>query len=70
MKLTQEQTNVLAHIVVDPTSWANHAFETYGEEAVLAKIEKYKPMYEAALESEGSNYKNRVQRDAENLVDI
>ena len=65
MEITQNDLNILAHIVIDPTAWVNHALETEGEKAVKAKIEKYKPIYEVALAEQGSSYKNRAQKDAE-----
>ena len=44
MKLTEQQLNVLAHVVVNPVEWVNHAIETMGKDAVLAKIEKCKKL--------------------------
>ena len=64
MTLTQAQTNVLAHVVVNPTEWVSHAVEIIGEEAVLAKISTHEAAYNAAVLKEGADYKNRTQRDA------
>ena len=62
-KLTDEEIAILGHVVVDPQTWAQHAYATVGPEAVEAKIAKYRPEYEAAKDIEG--YKNRAARDAE-----
>ena len=61
MELTTEQRNILAHVVLDPDAWVAHALETAGEEAVLAKIAIWEPVYEA--EKVKPDYKNRIQRD-------
>lgn len=60
MILTQEQLNILAHVVTSPQAWADHASVTVGDEAVLAKIDKYKSAYEA--ESKNPSYLPRLQR--------
>lgn len=61
MELTTEDKAVLAHILVDPTSWVDHAVNTVGESAVREKIEKYKGSY--FLEKDSVNYKTRAERD-------
>jgi hypothetical protein len=70
MELTQNELNILAHVVIEPTAWVSHALETQGEEAVKAKIEKYKPIYESALAEQGSDYKNRKQTEEAQALDI
>lgn len=59
MILTQEQFNILAHVVVNPQEWADHAESTIGEGAVLAKIAKYEADYLAKKDLPG--YQTRVQ---------
>ena len=56
MKLTQEQLNILNHVVVDGQAWADHTIE----EHMLAKVAKYKQPY---LDAQGSGYKTRKERD-------
>lgn len=63
MILTPEELNILAHVVVDPLAWADHAAATVGEYAVREKIEKYRAEY--TEQSALPDYKNRSQRDAE-----
>jgi len=62
MELTQEDKSVLAHVVIDPDAWVEHALATVGEQAVRAKIERWKPDYLAKKDL--SDYKNRAERDA------
>lgn len=62
MNLTSEQLAILAHVVIDPQGWADHAADTVGPNAVLAKIEKYRTEYEAAVVLPG--YKTRAEREA------
>jgi hypothetical protein len=54
--LTTEQLNILNHIVYDGQEWANHA----GEEAMLAKVEKYRQSY---LDAQGDGYQTRKQKE-------
>ena len=56
MILTQEQLNILNHVVVDGQAWADHATE----EHMLAKVAKYKQPY---LDAQGSGYKTRKEVD-------
>ena len=62
MNLTAEDKAILAHVVTDPDAWVSHALVTVGEDAVTAKIERWRPHYEA--EKDKPDYKNRVERDA------
>lgn len=63
MTLTTEQLAILAHVVIDPQAWADHAAATIGEDVVLAKIEKYRAAYLAAKDL--PEYKTRAEREAE-----
>ena len=63
MELSIEDKAILAHVVIDPDAWVSHALTTVGERAVTAKIERWRPHYEAEKDKPG--YMNRVQRDAE-----
>ena len=63
MELTQEQVDILAHIVVNPDAWVAHALENGGEQAVTAKIERWRPRY--LVQKDLPDYKNRAERDAE-----
>ena len=67
MQLTQEQKDVLGHMVIDPQVWADHAESHFGaekgRECMLAKVARHKPDHDKCL-SEG-NYKNRVVRESE-----
>lgn len=60
--LSTEDKAVLAHIVIDPETWVNHALATVGELAVTDKINKWKPVYLAEKESLGNEYKTRAER--------
>lgn len=65
MILTTEQLNILNHVVYDGQEWADHIERTFPEtaqEAMLAKVEKYRQSY---LEAQGEGYKTRKQRDDE-----
>ncbi len=61
--LTEEEFNVLAHVVEDPDAWWSHAAIALGgtaEEALLNKVDRWKPSYvEAVL---APNYKTRAQK--------
>ncbi len=65
MTLSTEQLAILAHVVVDPQAWADHAATTLGEEVVIAKIAKYRDVYLSARTLQG--YKTRAEREAELL---
>lgn len=64
--LTPEQRVVLAHVVVNPDAWQTHNEATVGdaEKRLVAKFDKWKPIYDAEKARLGSAYKNRAQRDA------
>jgi len=65
MILTEEQLNVLNHVVVDGQAWADQAEKTFGEdkakEAMLAKVARHKPSYDEVVKNDG--YQTRKQRD-------
>ena len=65
--LTQEETAVLAHVVLDPSAWWTHAVNTFGERraeaALAAKVARWVPSYLSALESDGAAYKSRAVRE-------
>lgn len=61
MNLTPEQFAILAHVVVDPQAWADHAEATFGAEIILAKIDKYQTEYLSAKDQPG--YKTRAGRE-------
>ena len=67
MTLTEEQLNVLNHVVTDGQAWADHAEKTFDvEEAkamMLAKVARHKPSYDEEVAK--GNYKNRKQNDDE-----
>ena len=67
MIITEEQLNVLNHVVVDGQAWADHAEKTFdtekAKEMMLAKVAKHKPSYDEEI-AKGS-YLNRKQRDEE-----
>lgn len=62
MNLTPEQFAILAHVVIDPQGWADHALATIGAEAVDAKVDRYRAEYLAARDRPG--YKTRAEREA------
>ena len=66
--LTSNERAVLAHIVTGPDAWWSHANEVDkidAETALAAKIARHQASYDAAVATEGENYKTRAQRDAE-----
>jgi len=62
MELTQEERDILAHVVVVPDAWVTHSLSVAPDgSAVRAKIDRWRPVYLA--EKDKSDYKNRVERD-------
>jgi len=61
MELSIEDKAILAHVVIDPDAWIEHALATVGEQAVTAKIEKYKADYLAKKDLPG--YQTRAERE-------
>ena len=62
MKLSIEDKAILAHVVIDPDAWVEHAIATIGEWAITAKIEKYRDDYLAKKDLPG--YQTRAEREA------
>ena len=63
MKLSIEDKAILAHVVIDPDAWVEHAIATIGEWAITAKIEKYRDDYLAKKDLPG--YQTRAEREAD-----
>ena len=64
MKLTTEQFNILAHVVVDPQAWADHLEQSKVDNKALdAKVDRHRASYNA--EKNKSGYKNRAARQAD-----
>jgi len=62
MDLSTEDKAILNHVVVDADKWVEHALETIGEDAVIAKIERWRSEY---LEQKDlPDYKTRAEREA------
>ncbi len=61
MELSIEDKAILAHVVIDPDAWIDHALKTVGEQAVTAKVERWKPDYLKEKERLGENYKTRAE---------
>ena len=61
MELTIEDKAILAHVVIDPDSWVTHAIATVGEEAVTAKIGRYRDDYLAKKDELG--YQTRAEKE-------
>ena len=71
--LTQEQRDILAYIVVDPEAWNANNEATARDEAeatkrLEAKVQKWKPIFEAEKARLGVKYKNRAARDLDVLI--
>ena len=61
--LTTEEKNILGHVVIDPDAWWVHCenvFKGDPEEALSAKVSKWKKSYEDAVAAGG--YKARKDR--------
>lgn len=65
LEVSDADLAAIGHAVVDPTEWAQHAFEHVGAAAVRDKIAKYTEEYQAALAKYGAGYKTRAVREAE-----
>jgi hypothetical protein len=65
--MTSEQKNILGMVVVDPDGWMANAIKVLGvekaNEALIAKVEAYKPIYEKAVADK--TYKPAAQVEAE-----
>lgn len=62
MEISAEDKAILAHVVIDPDAWVDHALATVGEWAVTAKIERWRPIY--LIEKDKPDYRNRAEREA------
>lgn len=66
--LTDDERAVLAHVVLDPDEWWEHANTAPNipkpEAALAAKVAAWRPVYAAALAKDGANYKTRAQKEA------
>jgi hypothetical protein len=69
MTLTENQSNVLNHVVEDGQAWADHAEAHFGLETgkkfMLEKVEKYEQSY---LDSQGDGYQTRKQREDASII--
>ena len=63
MNISLEDKAILAHVVIDPDEWVEHALATVGEQAVTAKIEKYRADY--LLKKDLPGYQTRAEREAD-----
>ena len=67
MILTEEQLNILNHVVGDGQAWADHIENVFdaekAKECLLDKVARHKPEYDEEVAK--SNYKNRKKRDDE-----
>jgi hypothetical protein len=64
--LTDNERNVLAHVVIDPDGWWTHANDVVKideEEALAAKVARWQAPYDTA--SIDPDYKTRAEREAE-----
>lgn len=63
--LTEEQKNVLAHMVVNPEEWYAHAVSVFGAEIaerhMVAKVARWNLEYESKRFL--PNYQSRAERD-------
>ena len=70
--LKRDDRVILAHVVVDPDAWYEHAVRQFGEEVadkhLAAKIARWKGDYEAAVARVG--YKTRAEREAARAISI
>lgn len=67
IELTQEDRAILAHVVVDPDTWADHASAVIGDWAVTEKIKKSRADYLAKKDVIG--YKTRADREITALTE-
>ena len=64
--LTTEERSVLADVVTDPVAWWDHcqsAFKGDPEDALTAKLARWKPAYDERKAADG--YRNRPERDSD-----
>lgn len=65
--MTQDQRDILSHIVVDPDAWYQHVLAKFGKERADVMLDEKCQRHATAAQSERSNpgYKNRAEREAE-----
>lgn len=63
-ELTERESAVLAHVVIDPIAWWAHCNETHPdpEGAIAAKVDRWGADYDAAKDQPG--YQTRAQRES------
>jgi hypothetical protein len=61
--MTDDQRAVLAHVVVDPDEWLEHAIVVLGEDkaasALQDKVVRWEPHYISSKAKDGKKYKTR-----------
>ena len=65
--LTNNETSVLAHVVLDPIGWWTHANSVVKidhEAALLAKVTKNQADYDVAVAGDGDDYQTAAERHA------
>lgn len=65
--LTDNETSVLAHVVLDPIRWWTHANSVVKidhEAALAAKVDKYQDSYDEAVAGDGDDYQTLAERHA------
>jgi hypothetical protein len=70
--MNADERAVLAHVVVDPDAWEQHAIETFGAaraaQMLSEKVARWKLAYKAAAVS--PNYKPRAERPDEKPAEL
>jgi hypothetical protein len=65
--LTDREHAVLAHVVIDPDAWVEHAGATFtaerAREVLDAKVARWTADYDAAVLAAGGGYLTRAQRE-------
>lgn len=64
IEVSDEDLAIVAHLIIDPERWFQHAMDTHGPEAVKGKIKTHRESYFADKEKYGIDYKNRAEREA------
>jgi hypothetical protein len=68
MELSVEDKAILAHVIVNPDAWVDHALNHGGEAAVRSKIDRWRNEYLA--HKDDIPYMNRAQRKAKTPDEI
>ena len=66
--MTDEQKEVLNYVVLNADEWLTNAIiglgsEEKAEETLVAKVDRWKPVYLAEKEKLGESYKTRAERE-------